>query len=122
MFMNKRKQAGISPLTVLLVGGILAFLFIIGARCVPVINEYFNIKRVITQVAQNADPNTATVAELRRDFEKRAYIDDVKSVKPSDLQISKQEGKVVIEVSYQAVVPVAGVVSLLFDFSASSAQ
>ena len=58
-------------------------------------------------------------AAIRSSFNRRAQIDDL-PVKGTDLDIRKDNGHIVLAVEYQRKVPIAGNVSLLFDFDASA--
>ncbi|WP_211091389.1 DUF4845 domain-containing protein [Pseudothauera rhizosphaerae] len=117
----KSKQNGLSLISLLIVAAILAFVLLIGFRCVPAITEYMAIQRILPLVADEGD-NGAPIADMRRSFDRRAQIDDVSSVKGADLVIVKEAGQVVIEVDYARTVPVAGNVSLLFDFHVSNVK
>ncbi len=114
------KQAGLSLIGLLIVASLLGFALLIGFRAVPAVNEYLAIKRNVKLVAEEGDNGVAT-AELRRNFDRRGQIDDVVTITGADLDISKQGGKTLVEIAYERKVPVAGNVSLLFDFHASSA-
>lgn len=120
-FINMRKgQQGLSLIGLLIVGALLAFVLLVGFRSVPAINEYLAVKRLVKVVAEEGDGG-ASLTEIRRSFDRRAHIDDISTVVGADLDIYKQGGKVVVDIEYERKVPIAGNVSLLFDFSASSA-
>lgn len=119
--MMRNTQKGISLITVLVGGGVLAFIAVFGLKLVPVFTEYYGIKRAITAVASEANQQTVSVAELRSAFAKRAIVDNVTSVTPGDLDITKDSGQIVISVDYSRRIKIASNVSLLIDFSASSA-
>ncbi len=116
----KKDQQGLSLIGLLIVGGLLAFVLLVGFRSVPAVNEYLAVKRIVKLLAEEGD-NGASLPEIRRSFDRRAQIDDVSTVRGADLDIYKQGGKVVVDVEYERKVPIAGNVSLLFDFRASSA-
>lgn len=117
--MNYRSQQGLSLVSVLFVGVVLVFALVLGFRTVPAVTEYMAVKRIVQALADEGSTGTS-VAELRRSFGRRAGIDNVNSITGADLQISKEGGVTVVEVEYERVVPVAGNVSLLFEFAASS--
>ncbi len=119
--MTQSRQRGLSLISLMIVGGLLAFVLLIAFRTVPAINEYLAVERIARLVAEEGDGG-ASVTEMRRSFDRRGQIDDVSSVKGIDLAISKLAGKVVVEATYSRKVPVAGNVSLLFDFQVSSAD
>jgi len=73
-------------------------------------------------VVGSANAQTATVSELRNAFTKRALVDDISSVTASDLDITKENGRIVMSVTYSRKVPLVSNVSLLVDFSASSSD
>jgi len=103
------------------VGVVLAAVVLLGLKLIPVFSEFFGVKRAIAAVAAEADPQTATVPQLRMAFSKRAMVDEVTSVSATDLDITKENGQIVISVEYSRKVPLFSGVSLLFDLSASSA-
>ncbi|BAL25138.1 hypothetical protein AZKH_2836 [Azoarcus sp. KH32C] len=115
----KKKQQGLSPVGVLIVGALLASVLLIGFRTVPAVNEYFAIQKIIKVVAGEGDGG-ASINDLRRSFDRRAGIDDVVTVTGTDLDIRKDAGKVVIDVQYARKVPIVANVSLLIDFHATS--
>lgn len=119
-FRGREQQRGLSLIGLLIVGALLAFALLIAFRTVPAITEYIAVQRIIKIIAEEGDAG-ATMTELRRSFDRRGQIDDVVSVRGADLDIYKQGGKVIVEVEYARKVPVAGNVSLLFDFKASTA-
>ncbi len=112
----KNKQTGLSLIGVLIVGGILGFMFLIGMRTVPVVTEYMAVKRVMNAIIDANPSPEVPVSQLRNDFDKRAYIDEVKNVSGRDLVIVKRGNKFEMSVSYARKVPIAGNVSLLIEF------
>jgi len=118
--MTRKSQSGLSLIGVLLVGSMAAAVVLLGLRLVPVVSEYFGIKRALASVAGAANPQTATVPELRNAFSKRAIVDDISSITASDVDITKENGRIVMSVDYSRKVPLFSNVSLLIEFSASS--
>jgi hypothetical protein len=120
--MSKKNQSGLSLVGVLLVGGVLAAVILLGLKLIPVVSEYFGIKRAINAVVSSADPQVATVPQLRMAFTKRAMVDDISSISASDLDITKENGQIVISVDYSRKVPLFSNVNLMIDFSVSTSQ
>ena len=114
-----RKQAGLSLIGTLIVGGLLAFLFLIGLRAVPAYTEYMAIKKDIANVVHDSDANTS-ISDMRRDFDKRADIDEIQTIRGADLNIAKSGGAAVISVDYERRIPLFANISLVISFSASS--
>jgi Tfp pilus assembly protein PilE len=112
------KQRGIT------LGGLVMVLFVViivalvGLKVVPAYMEYGTAKNAIQAIAR--ERNASTPAEVRRAFESRAAIDDINSVKPSDLDITKEGGEMVISFAYRKEVPLFANVGVYVDFAASS--
>lgn len=112
----KNKQTGLSLIGVLIVGAILGFLFLIGMRTVPVVTEYMAVKRIMNAIIESNPSPEVPITQLRADFDKRAYIDEVKHVSGRDLVIVKRGNQFEMSVSYARKVPIAANVSLLIEF------
>jgi len=122
LIMTRKSQSGLSLIGVLFVGCVIAAVVLLGLKLIPVVSEYFGIKRALSSVVGSANAQTATVSELRNAFSKRALVDDISSVTASDLDITKENGRIVMSVTYSRKVPLVSNVSLLVDFSASSSD
>ncbi|MDD3325799.1 MAG: DUF4845 domain-containing protein [Zoogloea sp.] len=120
--MKHKSQSGVSLIGVMIGGAVLAALLLVGLKLIPVVSEYMGVKRSMAAVVAGANPQTATVSELRSAFTKRALVDDVTTVTASDLDITKEDGRIVMSIEYSRKVKLFGNVSLLIDFSASTAD
>ncbi|WP_374239844.1 DUF4845 domain-containing protein [Zoogloea sp.] len=120
--MKYKSQSGATLIGVMVGGAVLVALLLVGLKLIPVISEFMGVKRSIAAVVAGANPQTATVSELRSAFSKRAMVDDVTTVSASDLDITKEDGRIVISVEYARKVKLFGNVSLLIDFNVSTAD
>ena len=114
-------QTGLSLIGLLIVGFGMAFALLLAFRTVPAVTEYFAVRKIVAQVAEEGSGG-ASLAEMRESFDRRGKVDNIVSVRGADLAISRSGGKVVVAVTYARKVPVAGNVSLLLDFDVSSAR
>lgn len=88
-------------------------------RVVPALLEYQTILSAVKRVATQGH---ASVAEVRAAFDKQAQIDFTEvRVRGQDLDIHKEDERVVVAFAYEREVPLAGPVFLLFKFRGSSA-
>lgn len=110
-----KKQAGVSLIGMLIVASLAAFFLLLAFRSVPAYSEYFAVKKILNAIASQATGET-TVAQLRKDFESRAYIDYVETVGPQDLIVKREGSKVVLSMDYERRVPVVANISLVFAF------
>ncbi|GAA5184570.1 hypothetical protein GCM10025771_38930 [Niveibacterium umoris] len=115
----RKQQRGIS-----LIGTLIAAILIIGAiimamRMVPVYNEYFAVKKALTAIASSGDASSPEA--IRSMFNRKASVEDINSVTMNDLAISKENGRWIVTAEWQRTIPLVANISLLFQFSASSA-
>ena len=65
----------------------------------------------------------ASVAEVRRAFDRRANIDQIDDViKGTDIDVTKEGNTLVLSFAYSRQIPLFGPVSLLIDFEGASSQ
>ncbi|KQP14312.1 DUF4845 domain-containing protein [Pseudorhodoferax sp. Leaf267] len=95
MHHHRSAQRGLSFFGVVIVGAVLVFGFVVGAKVAPTVIEYQAIRKAV-------DKSTAgtTVAEVRAIFDRAAAIDDISSIKGSDLTVGKEGDKVVVSFAY----------------------
>ena len=112
----RNRQQGLGLIALIFVGLIIVVLRIIGAKLVPAITEYLAIEKAVQRIRNEAD----TVPQLRSAFDRYAQIDDIKSLKGRDLDITKEADKVVISYAYSYQIPITDNVRLVIDFSGTT--
>lgn len=114
----RKRQYGLS-LSGLVFGSIvLVLVVLLGLKVVPKYIEYFTAVKTIIAIAHE-EPD-GTPQEIRRAFELRQAVDDIPSLKPSDLDITKEGGQNVISFAYRKEIPLVANVGLYIDFQAST--
>ena len=116
-----QRQQGLGLVGLILVLGVIGVVAVLGLKMVPAYLEYYNIKRALNHVVQQ-DARNATVADLRKAFQRRAEVDDIKSVTAADIDITKEGGAPVMSVSYAAKVHLFYNINACMDFEASSSS
>jgi len=114
------RQQGITLMGLIIGAFVLVFAALLAMKLVPSYLEYFSIKKALTGIAQETRGRGATVADVRRAFENRSAIDNISSVHPSTLEISKQGNDLLITASYRKEVPLFANIGVYIDFTASS--
>ena len=112
----KKQQRGISIISLLFVGIVLAFGGVIGAQVVPTLIEYQAITKAVNKVAADG----GSVAEIRTNFDKAQNIDDFKAITAKDLEISKNGDKIVVSFAYQKEIHLGGPAYLLLKYAGAS--
>ena len=84
-------------------------------RVLPTINEYTTVLRAVKKIAQD---QPATVAEARKAFDRQRDIEySISSISSKDLQVTKENDKVVIRFAYDKEVPIFEPVYLLIKYT-----
>ena len=115
-----RKQRGLSITTLLVVAVILVFGAIGFMKIGPAYLEYFKVKKAIHAAA--LEGRAATVADVRKSFDRQAVMDDINVIGSQDLDVSKEGNEVVVAFAYSKKVGLFGNVSLLIEFAGTSNQ
>jgi type II secretory pathway pseudopilin PulG len=106
---------GITLIGLLLWAIVVAFVALIVVRVVPTINEYSTVLRAVQKIAKEAPP---TVAAARAAFDKQQEIEySISSISSKDLQVTKENDRVVIRFAYDKEIPIFEPVFLLIKYS-----
>jgi hypothetical protein len=114
-----KQERGMTLISLLIVGSLAMSCVVLGLKLVPVYSEFFAVKKAFSKVVSSADP-TAPAATFRAAFQRFAQVDDIHSIDPQTIGVSKDSGKVSLQVSYRREVPLFANVGLYFDFDVSS--
>ena len=117
----RSKQQGISLKGAIFWMAILGFLGVMGAKLMPAYIEYFTVKKMLKSMEEQGDLK-GTVRDIRNAFDKRNAIEDVKNVRPDDLEITKEGGEAVVSVNWSVRVPLVSNISACLDFTATTAK
>lgn len=113
------RQRGMSMFGILLVCIGVILVAIGGLKIAPAYLEFMNVKKAVAGIATSGE-GRGNVGEIRRAFDKRAQVDGIEVITGADLDVSKENGEIVIGFAYPKKVPLFGNVSLMFDFSGAS--
>ena len=108
-------QRGVSLVGLIMGLFVVIVLGIFALKLIPSYIEYGKAKAAIEAIAADKT-KSGSVGEIRKAFDARANIDDITAVKPTDLEITKEGGDVVIGFSYRREVPLTGNIGLYIDF------
>lgn len=111
-------QRGVSLSGLIFVMAIIGVVAVFGMKVFPTFLEYRAIKDGIAA----AKATGGTIGEMQESFNKNADINRVDSISGKDLAISKETGETEISFAYEKRIPVAGNVTLLIDYSGTTAK
>jgi hypothetical protein len=113
-----RAQRGISLIGLVFWAGLIAFIAYLGIRVFPTVNEYLTIQRAVDKVA--ADSPTS-VAVVRKAFDKQREIEySIDTISGKDLEIFKENDRLVIRFAYDKEIPIIEPVYLLVKYAGRS--
>jgi hypothetical protein len=116
----RQRQQGLGFAGVILLLIAIVFIAIIGMKLVPAYIEFFTIRKAVTAITQSGELRGASVADVRKAFDRRTAIDDITAVTPADLEITKEGSEVVISFAYEKRIKLFYNISVLIDFAGSS--
>jgi len=116
----RNRQQGITLMGLIIGAFVLVFAALLAMKLLPPYLEYFSVKKALTGIALETRGRGATAADVRRAFENRSAIDNISSVHPNTLEISKQGNDLLITASYRKEVPLFANIGVYIDFTAST--
>ena len=114
-------QRGVSLTGLIITLAVLGIGGVLGAKLMPSYIEYFAVKKMLASMEQAGDLK-GSVREIRRGFDTRNAIEDVKSVKGEDLEVTKEGGETVVSAAWSVKVPMVSNISACVDFAVTTAK
>ena len=111
---QRRQQRGLTLIGFILLITLIGAAGIVAFRAIPIYSEFFTIKRILKEI--NVENPETTPLQIRNQFDLKSSADYVYDIKSRDLDIAKENGRIIVSVRYQKTVPLVYNVSLLFDF------
>jgi len=109
-------ESGVSLSGLIVVLVVLGAMALVAIKVTPALLEYRAVKNGIVK----AKAEGGTTREIQQAFEKNAGVNDVDAVHGRDLTITRDGSTVEVSFAYEKKVPLAGNVSLLFDFAGTT--
>ena len=116
-----RRERGVGLVQLIITLAILGFVGVMLAKCMSSYLEFFSVKKMFAAMEQTGETK-GTVREIRSAYERRNNIEDVKSVRPEDIEITKEGGETVLTASWSARVPLVYNISACLDFVVTTAK
>ncbi|MBI3157200.1 MAG: DUF4845 domain-containing protein [Burkholderiales bacterium] len=110
----RRRQRGLTLFGLLFWAILIGFVGYVAVVALPTMNEYWTIQRTVDKIAAS---NPGTVGEARTAFDRQKDIEySIQSVSGKDLEVTKEDGQVVIGFAYDKEIPLVGPVYLLIKY------
>src|SRR4249920_2049021 len=113
-----RAQRGVSLIGLLFWAIVIGFIGYVAIRVLPTLNEYFTIQTAINKIAAS---NPSTVGEIRVQFDRQKDIEySIASISGKDLDITKENDRIVIRFAYSKELELIAPVYLLIKYEGRS--
>jgi hypothetical protein len=112
------RQRGVTLFGLLFWAIVIGFVALVVMRVLPTVNEYYTILRAVNKIAKEGG---GTVPEIRSAFEAQKAIEySITSISAKDLNITKENDKVVVSFAYNKEIELAAPVYLLIKYEGRS--
>jgi hypothetical protein len=117
-FHGARAQRGVTLFGLMFWAIVVGFTALVVMKVLPTLNEYFTIQKAVNKIAKEGG---STVPEIRAAFERTKEIEySIASISAKDLNITKENDKVVISFAYDKEIELMKPVYLLIKYEGRS--
>lgn len=115
---TRRDQRGVTLIGLVFWGVLVASVALVVMKVLPTMNEYFTIQRAVNKLATSGGN---TVPEIRKAFERQKDIEyAITSINAKDLEITKENERLVIKFAYDKEIELVEPVYLLIKYRGRS--
>ena len=114
------RQRGITFTGFILIAAGIIFAAVIGMKLVPAYIHSAQIAQIFKTIASDPGMQGASIKDIKDSYTKRANISYITDITAEDIEISKDEGRLILSTSYSVKIPVAGNITLLLEFNPRS--
>lgn len=111
-----QSQRGASMLGIFLICAAIVLVAVGALKVIPAYMEFGTVKKAALASAEGAK----TVADVRKNFDRRAQVDDISAISSADLDVTKEGNAIVVSFKYDKKIPMFQNLSVLLEFSGSS--
>jgi hypothetical protein len=109
-------ERGMSLPSMLLVAAMVGFFVMCTIRMLPRYMEYLSIREIVETVAREYNPDEEDLGDIRRRLDTMFNTNQINDLQPKDVEITHKEGRTYIDASYEARVPIMGIVDAVMRF------
>ncbi len=115
---RRSRQRGITLIGLVFWAVLISVVAVVALRVGPTVNEYYTIQKAVDKIARDGGKS---VPEIRTAFERTKQIEyAISSISGKDLDITKQDDRVVVSFAYDKEVELFGPVYLLIKYRGQS--
>ena len=115
--MNIRQhQAGMSIPGILVIAAMVGFFVMCTIRLAPPYFEYLSVKKIVTTIAEEHDPEQESLSKIRRRIATTFNTNQIYHLQPKEVKVYREEGETFIDANYEVRVPMVGSVDAIISF------
>ena len=115
-----KRQKGLTLTGMILFGILIMVLLLLAFKIVPVYVEYFAIQKQFKAMSLDPKLRGATRNQIANTWAARSAVDDLRSMDPDFIEITKDGEELIVSGEYAVKVPLFRNVAACFDFKPSS--
>ncbi|MBA4382275.1 MAG: DUF4845 domain-containing protein [Sideroxydans sp.] len=116
----KKMQQGISFSGFIMTAFLFILIAVLGMKVVPPYIQSAQISSIFKALASESAMQSASIAEIKQSFNKRASLNRITEVTAEDIEIGKDGSTLILNANYVVKIPLVGNVTLLLEFNPSS--
>lgn len=113
---RSRQQRGMTTLGMIILVAFIGMFVFAGLRLTPVYLNYFNVNGVLNGVQQEFDGQSPTRTAIRSSISRRFDIEDVKVIRPQQIEIKSVSNGFEVSVNYKHESPYIGNLGFIVTF------
>ncbi|MEM8560784.1 MAG: DUF4845 domain-containing protein [Pseudomonadota bacterium] len=110
------QQRGMSIPGMLIIAIMVGFFVMCAIKMVPRYLEYLSVKKIVTTIAQEYNPDEQNLGDIRRRVDTMFNTNQIYDLQPKDVEIFHEKGKTYIDANYEVRVPVVGIIDAVMTF------
>lgn len=112
------RQRGISLVGLLFWGIVIGFGALLSIKVIPAYMEYQNLSRLATKISREGGNSVPEIRSAFNRFKQTEY--GIESITANDLEITKEDDRIVVSFAYDKEIELMGPVYLLIKFKGQS--
>ncbi len=113
----RQRQQGMSIPGMLIIAIMVGFFILAAIRLIPPYVEFMSVKKIVEQVAQEHNPNSQSLGQMRRKVGQLFYTSQIYDIKAEDIDLYRKKGKTYIDASYEVRVPMLWRIDAVMKFN-----
>ena len=117
-----KKQRGVGMTGFIIICFLIVLLAILGFKLFTPYMQYFTIQKNFKAIANNPEVKNGTRRDVMVSWQRATVIDNITAINGDDIEVTKEGNEMVISAAYSVKVPLFYNISILIDFTPSSAK